>query len=65
MTMVRRSILYLSPLLLLSAQEPPRIRVDVNLVNVSFTVRDPRGALAANLTVANYFKKHRFGEGGY
>jgi Ca-activated chloride channel homolog len=54
MTMARRSVLYLSPLLLLSAQEPPRIRVDVNLVNVSFTVRDSRGALAANLTADDF-----------
>jgi len=31
-------------------QEPPRIRVDVNLVNVAFTARDTQGALAAGLT---------------
>lgn len=31
-------------------QELPRIRVDVSLVNVAFTVHDARGALAAELT---------------
>lgn len=31
------------------AQEPPSIRVDVNLVNVAFAVRDGRGALASGL----------------
>ena len=33
-----------------AAQDPPHIQVDVNLVNIAFTVRDPRGALAANLS---------------
>jgi Ca-activated chloride channel family protein len=32
------------------SQEPPAIRVDVNLVNVAFAVRDAHGALAAGLT---------------
>lgn len=32
------------------AQDPPSIRVDVNLVNVAFTVRDGRGALASGLS---------------
>jgi len=32
------------------AQEPPAIRVDVRLVNVTFSVRDTRGALVTNLT---------------
>ena len=31
------------------AGEQPNIRVDVNLVNIAFTVRDARGALAAEL----------------
>lgn len=38
----------LAPAGALLAQQP--IHVDVNLVNVSFTVRDPRGALVDNLT---------------
>jgi len=33
-----------------AAQEPPNIRVDVNLVNIAFTVRDAQGALAAGLS---------------
>ena len=32
------------------AQEQPHIRVDVNLVNVAFSVRDARGGLSTNLT---------------
>ena len=32
------------------AQEDPRIRVDVSLVNVSFTARDRAGTLVSNLT---------------
>jgi Ca-activated chloride channel homolog len=32
------------------AQEDPRIRVDVSLVNVSFTARDRTGTLVSNLT---------------
>jgi Ca-activated chloride channel homolog len=50
-TMLFGSVLGLCTLLmvaLLSAQQP--IRVDVNLVNVAFTVRDARGALVNNLT---------------
>ena len=33
-----------------AAQEPPNIKVDVNLVNLACSVRDARGALAAQLT---------------
>jgi Ca-activated chloride channel family protein len=33
-----------------AAQEEPHIRVDVSLVNVSFTARDRAGALVSNLT---------------
>ncbi|MFN7994921.1 MAG: VWA domain-containing protein [Bryobacteraceae bacterium] len=32
------------------AQEQPKIKVDVNLVNMAFTARDARGAMAADLT---------------
>ena len=35
-------------------QEPPRIRVDVNLVNVAFTARDIQGALAAGLALDDF-----------
>jgi hypothetical protein len=37
------------------AQAP--IRVDVNLVNVAFTARDSRGALASDLTKAESINK--------
>ena len=46
-------MMFVLPLaLLVLAQEPPEpsIRVDVNLVNVAFLVRDASGALAGNLT---------------
>lgn len=33
-----------------AAADAPRIRVDVNLVNIAFTVRDARGALAGDLS---------------
>jgi Ca-activated chloride channel homolog len=33
-----------------ASQEQPRIQVDVNLVNLAFTVRDAHGALAGGLT---------------
>src|SRR5579864_2681668 len=33
-----------------AAQEEPHIRVDVSLVNVSFTARDRAGELVSNLT---------------
>src|SRR5262249_9955441 len=45
-----RALVVLFCLAPLVAQKMAPIRVDVNLVNVGFTVRDARGALAANLT---------------
>jgi Ca-activated chloride channel family protein len=45
---------WIFPVLCLSgiavAQDSPRIQVDVNLVNLAFTVRDPHGTLAAGLS---------------
>jgi hypothetical protein len=32
----------------------PRIRVDINLVNMAFTVRDERGALAGDLSKEDF-----------
>src|SRR5579871_3048306 len=45
-------MLFLLPFAVLLAQQlpEPSIKVDVNLVNVAFLVRDESGALAANLT---------------
>ena len=42
------AVLYLSAAAV--AADEPRIRVDVNLVNMAFTVRDAHGALAGDLS---------------
>jgi len=47
---MRSSLALLSLAVCWAFQEQPSIRVDVNLVNVAFAVRDARGALAADLT---------------
>src|ERR1700716_1704757 len=39
---------------LLVAQEPPAIQVDVNLVNILFSVRDKRGGLVGNLNKEDF-----------
>jgi Ca-activated chloride channel family protein len=44
------AIIAFSTALSAHAQEAPAIRTTVNLVNVSFTARDPSGALVENLT---------------
>jgi len=46
---MRTSLAVLSLIGCALGQGPPRIQVDVNLVNIGFTVRDQRGALAADL----------------
>jgi hypothetical protein len=47
---MRALLTLLVPVAFCASQEQPRIQVDVNLVNVAFTVRDAHGALAAGLT---------------
>ena len=49
--MLRRSFL-LTPLAF--AQDPPPIKVEVNLVNVPFTVRDARGQWITNLNAGDF-----------
>ena len=49
--MLRRSFL-LTPLAF--AQDPPPIKVEVNLVNVPFTVRDARGQWITNLNASDF-----------
>jgi Ca-activated chloride channel family protein len=49
--MLRRNFL-LSPLLL--AQDPPPIKVDVNLVNVPFSVKDGRGQWVTTLSAEDF-----------
>jgi Ca-activated chloride channel family protein len=45
-----RGLLGFFCLIACTGQDPPHIQVDVNLVNIAFTVRGPNGALAANLS---------------
>lgn len=47
---MRKLIVLLATLPFCMAQNEPRIRVNVNLINVSFTVRDTTGKLVPNLT---------------
>ncbi len=49
--MLRRSFLF-TPLAF--AQDPPPIKVEVNLVNVPFTVRDARGQWITNLNASDF-----------
>src|SRR6202171_3679993 len=51
---MRSSITLFMILFCCFAQEPPAIRVDVRLVNVTFSVRDSHGTLVTNLT-KDYF----------
>jgi len=46
------ALVLLSTLLL--AQEPPTIKVDVDIVNILFTVRDKRGGLVGNLNKEDF-----------